>query len=199
MIDYSKLHGVIPNKVYDELLEVCTKYKIISSLRLAHFLSQCAHESANFTRTTENLNYSAEGLLKTFKKYFTEESAHEYARNPVAIASRVYANRNGNADEESQEGWLYRGEGYIQLTGKDNFIAFGKTVPENIELNPELVATKYPLLSSAWFWNSRNINNVADIGHSEQDVANVTKKVNGGMNGLHERVVWFDKFYNLLK
>lgn len=199
MIDYSRLKGEIPNKVYDELLDTCTRFKLTSSLRLAHFLAQCAHESSNFTRVQENLNYSAEGLLKTFKKYFTEESAHYYARNPVAIASLVYANRNGNGDEESQEGWLYRGEGYIQLTGKDNFRGFDKIVPENIEMYPELVGTKYPMLSSGWFWNSRNINNVADIGSSEQDVANVTKKVNGGMKGLHERIVWFNKFYNLLK
>lgn len=199
MIDYSKLNGVIPDKVYTELLDCCTRFRIASPLRLAHFLAQCAHESANFTRTEENLNYSAEGLLKTFKKYFNEESAHYYARNPVAIASLVYANRNGNADEESQEGWLYRGFGYIQLSGKANAAAFDKIVPENILMLPELIATKYPLLSAGWYWDSRRANDTADKGFSEQDIANVTKKVNGGMNGLHERIVWFNKFYNLLK
>jgi putative chitinase len=124
MIDYSKLTKHLPEHVYVQILDVVIKYKINTPLRLAHFLAQCHHESAGFNVVEENLNYSAEGLLRTFKKYFTPEQANEYAHNKVKIASRVYANRMGNGDEASQEGWLYRGRGYIQLTGKDNYAAF---------------------------------------------------------------------------
>jgi len=198
MLDYSKLRIYVPIAVYEELLDVCTKFNINNPLRLSHFLAQCAHESNEFKVTQENLNYSAKRLLQVFPKYFDEQSALEYERNPVSIASRVYADRMGNGPEDSQEGWEYRGRGYIQLTGKDNYRSFGQIVPEDIINNPDLVATKYPLLSAAWFWHSRKLNEIADQGDNENVIATITKKVNGGMNGIAERTEYFNRYYKVL-
>lgn len=198
MLDYSKLRIYVPIAVYEELLDVCTKFNINSPLRLSHFLAQCAHESNEFKVTQENLNYSAKRLLQVFPKYFNEQSALEYERNPVSIASRVYADRMGDGPEDSQEGWEYRGRGYIQLTGKDNYRSFGLIVPEDIINNPDLVATKYPLLSAAWFWHSRKLNEIADQGDDENIIATITKKVNGGMNGIAERTEYFNRYYKVL-
>lgn len=197
-VDINVLKGNIPDVVYDQLFDSCTSFKIQTPLRLAHFLAQCSHESAAFTRVEENLNYSAERLLKVFPKYFTRESAEKYAHNNVMIASRVYADRMGNRDETSQDGWKFRGRGYIQLTGKDNYQRFGSKVSENLLTDPDLVATKYPLLSAAWFWDSKNLNELADMGSTENEVATITRKVNGGFNGLEERTKLFNKFYELL-
>jgi len=198
MIDYSKLTKHLPEHVYVQILDVVIKYKINTPLRLAHFLAQCHHESAGFNVVEENLNYSAEGLRMTFKKYFTPEQANEYAHNKVKIASRVYANRMGNGDEASQEGWLYRGRGYIQLTGKDNYSAFNDQLPEDILKNPDLVATQYPMLSAAWFWDKNKINDAID-NDNEASICDVTKKVNGGLNGLKNRFDFFNHYYDILK
>jgi putative chitinase len=198
MINYTALKSALPAAAFDNLESCATRFQINTPLRMAHFLAQCAHESGGFRRTTENLNYSVDGLLKTFKKYFNEDTAQKYAHHPVAIASHVYANRMGNGDEESQEGWIYRGRGYIQLTGKDNYTAFDLIAPENIVANPDLVATQYPLLSAAWFWDSRKLNQIADQGATENEIAAITKKINGGMNGIAERTEWFYRFYGLL-
>ena len=197
-VDINVLKCDIPDVVYDQLFDACTFFKIQTPLRLAHFLAQCSHESAGFARVEENLNYSAERLLQIFPKYFTKESADKYDHNGVMIASRVYADRMGNRDETSQDGWKFRGRGYIQLTGKDNYEKFGSKVCENLLTDPDLVATKYPLLSAAWFWDSKNLNEVADVGATENEVAAITKKVNGGFNGLEERTKLFHKFYELL-
>lgn len=196
MIDLSRLKDKLPVEVYNELQGVCTKYKITSPLRLAHFLAQCAHESGHFTHVSENLSYSLEALLRVFPKYFNIENVERYVHQPVDIAARVYANRMGNGDEASGEGWLYRGRGYMQLTGKDNYTAFDATVNDNIVLNPEMVATKYPLESAAWFWNSRKLNDLADAGSDQQIVAEITKKINGGYHGLEDRQRRFSEFYN---
>lgn len=198
MIDYSSLKTVIPPSVFDELLEVATKHKINTKLRLAHFMAQCAHESAGFTRVEENLNYSREGMLRVFPKYFNVDNVEHYVRKPIEIASRVYANRMDNGDEDSLEGWFYRGRGYMQLTGKDNYTAFDKQVSDNMVIKPELVATKYPLLSAAWFWNERRLNDVADKGSDQNIVASVTKVINGGYHGLEDRQGRFGKYYALL-
>lgn len=197
MINYNALKSEIPAAAFDNLEDCSTRFQINTPLRMSHFLAQCAHESGGFQRLTENLNYSAAGLLKTFKKYFNEETAEECAHHPVDIASIVYANRMGNGNEESQEGWLYRGRGYIQLTGRENYQKFDLVVPENIIENPDLVATKYPLLSAAWFWHSRDLNKIADMGATENEIAAITKKINGGMNGIAERTAWFEKFYRV--
>ena len=197
MIDYSKLRKHLPAEVFDQILDVILLYKIDTPLRLAHFLAQCHHESNGFRVVEENLNYSAKGLLKTFPKYFNEKSAEEYEHNKVRIASRVYANRMGNGDEESQDGWLYRGRGYIQLTGKDNYAAFNDRLPEDIVSNPDLVATKYPMLSAAWFWDKNKINDVID-DDNEASICDVTKKVNGGLNGLEDRMQLFEHYSDIL-
>ena len=196
MIDYSKLTKHLPEHVYCQILDIIIKYKINTPLRLAHFLAQCHHESNGFNVVDENLNYSAEGLLRTFKKYFTPEQANEYAHNKVRIASRVYADRMGNGDEASQDGWLYRGRGYIQLTGKDNYAAFNDQVPEDILKNPDLVATQYPMLSAAWFWDKNKINNFIDT--DDASIYDVTRKVNGGLNGINERIHLFEFYSDIL-
>jgi len=191
MLDFSPLRDILPGKVCDQILDVAVRYNINTPIRLAHFLSQCHHESMGFKSTVESLNYSVDGLLKTFPKYFTPSQAGEYARDEMRIASRVYGGRMGNGPEESYEGWFYRGRGYIQLTGKNNYTAFDETVEDNVVIRPELVATKYPMMSAGWFWNMREINKVADT----PDVKAVTLKVNGGLNGLDHRTQLFDRYY----
>lgn len=194
------LKGHIPDTVLLQIPQVMEKFQINTPLRLCHFLAQCAHESGNFKAVNENLNYGPVGLLKTFPKYFpTGEKAEAYGRQPEKIANLVYGNRMGNGPESSGDGFKYRGRGYIQLTGKVNYEAFDKVVEENIIEHPDLVATKYPLLSAAWFWNSRQLNIVADKGATELEVAAITKKVNGGKIGLVDRIKHFNEFYKILK
>lgn len=198
-MNLSNLETKIPKNVFDEIPAVMEKFQINTTLRLSHFLAQCAHESGNFKATTENLNYSAKSLRAVFGKYFPDDAtAAAYERKPEKIANIVYANRMGNGDKASGDGYKYRGHGYIQLTGKDNHAAFGKVVPEDIVANPDLVATKYPLLSAAWFWNSRNLNALADKGATDADVTAITKKVNGGTHGLEDRITKFKFFYSIL-
>lgn len=199
-MDINKLKGAIPDEVLSQIPGVMEKFQINTPLRLCHFLAQCAHESGNFKAVSENLNYGAKGLLGTFKKYFpTEAKALQYERKPEKIANLVYASRMGNGDEASGDGFKYRGRGYIQLTGKVNYESFDKVVEENVTANPDLVATKYPLLSAAWFWNSRTLNTLADKGATDDDVTAITKKVNGGTYGLEDRIAKFKKFHGLLK
>lgn len=198
-MNYLPLKDLLPEHVYEEIPAVGEKYQICTALRMAHFLAQCAHESANFTRTEENLNYSLEALLRVFPKYFNTQNVAPYVRQPIEIASRVYANRMGNGSEESCDGWRYRGRGYIQLTGKDNYERFGAGVTENLIDHPELVASKYPLLSAAWFWSVNRLNDIADRGADQQVVADLTKKINGGYKGLEERHRYFDRFYSFMR
>ena len=194
-MDFSKLKYLgLHNFEY-----VLDAYEINTPLRVAHFLAQCAHESANFTRVEENLNYDMTGLLRVFKRYFTPENVEPYVRQPISIASRVYANRMGNGTEASLEGWFYRGRGYLQLTGKDNYTAFDKCVADNLVISPELVASKYPLESAAWFWKAHKLNEKADNGSDQQVVADITKVINGGYNGLQDRQEHFDDIYNSIK
>jgi putative chitinase len=194
-MNLEKLKTKIPETVLSQIPDVIEKFKIDTPLRLAHFLAQCAHESGNFKVTTENLNYSKEGLMKVFKKYFPNEIlAKQYERKPNAIANRVYGGRMGNGDENSAEGSKFKGRGFIQLTGKENYTAFDKVVDDDIIADPDLVATKYPLLSAAWFWNSRNLNALADAGSTDDDVTKITKKVNGGTHGLADRISKFKLF-----
>lgn len=198
-MNLDKLKGHIPDAVLQQIPEVMAKFQINTPLRLAHFLAQCGHESGGFRVVNENLNYSRKGLLTTFKKYFTSiDKAKLYERQPEKIANLVYANRMGNGPEASGEGWKYRGRGYIQLTGKDNYAAFDAIVAENILQNPDLVATKYPLLSAAWFWNSRKLNSIADRGATDDVITSVTRLVNGGTIGLPDRIKHFKEYHALL-
>lgn len=192
-----KLKGHIPDNVIAQIPDTAAKFGIDTPLKLAHFLSQCGHESAGFKVAQENLNYSAKGLMGIFKKYFpTQQLAEAYQRQPEKIANKVYASRMGNGAEGSGEGYKYRGRGYIQLTGKDNYTAFGKSINEDIAGNPDLVATKYPLLSAAWFFSKNCLKKCVDA--SDATVTSVTKCVNGGTIGLPDRLKHFKEYYNLL-
>ena len=189
----------LPANVMEEIPFIMEKFGIDGPLRLSHFLSQCAHESGNFKFVKENLNYSADGLRKIFPKYFpTLEAAEKYARQPEKIANKVYGGRMGNGDEASGDGFKFRGRGYIQLTGKDNYAAFDKFVDDDIMANPDLVATKYPLTSAAFFFHKNKLWEVCDRGHSDDVVLAVTKRVNGGTHGLADRQDKFDLFYSTL-
>ena len=198
-IDLTKLKGHIPDNVISQIPTVMEKFGINTPLRLAHFLAQCGHESGGFRATQENLNYSAKGLRGIFGKYFpTDALAEQYQRKPEAIASRVYGGRMGNGNESTKEGYKFRGRGYIQLTGKQNYTAFAKSIGEDTVANPDLVATKYPLASAAWFFSKNGLNAIADKGADNTTVTLVTKRVNGGTIGLADRIKHFKEYYHLL-
>lgn len=195
-----KLRGHIPEQILEQIPDTADKFNINSTLRLAHFLSQCAHESGGFKILHENMNYSAAGLKRVFSKYFPDNLLDTYARKPEMIGARAYANRNGNGDEASGDGYRYRGRGYIQLTGKDNYKAFSGFVNEDCVSNPELVATKYPLSSAGFFFNNkRGLLDACDSGDDDAAIEAVTRIVNGGVNGLDDRARYFKEFYPLLK
>jgi putative chitinase len=193
------LKGHIPDAVIAQIPETAQKFNITNPLRLAHFLAQCGHESAGFKAIQENLNYSADGLKKIFPKYFPGNLAEGYARNPEKIASKVYGSRMGNGDETTKEGFKFRGRGYIQLTGKDNYTRFGKFIGEDTVANPDLVATKYPLASAAFFFDSNKLWEICDRGADDATVTAVTKRVNGGTIGLPDRIKHFKEYFALLK
>jgi putative chitinase len=172
------------------------KYEINTTNRIAGFLAQCGHESNGFTVFKENLNYSAEGLVKTFPKYFPNiASTAGFAKNPQKIANKVYANRMGNGSEESGDGYLYRGRGVIQLTGKDNYKAFAnfkvKTLTDVITY---LETTEGAIESGLWFWKTRGLNAVCDT----DDIIKMTKIINGGTNGLDDRKLKYNNFKVIL-
>jgi putative chitinase len=194
-----RLKGHIPDAVIAQIPDTAAKFQINTPLRLAHFLAQCGHESGGFRATQENLNYSAIGLNGIFKKYFpTEAAAKAYERQPAKIASKVYGGRMGNGPESTQEGYKFRGRGYIQLTGKENYTAFGKAINEDILSNPDKVASSYALLSAAWFFNKNGLHKMADGGATDAVVTSITKRVNGGTIGLPDRIKHFKEYYSLL-
>ena len=198
-MEYSRLKELVPENVLNQILRV----RNLTPLRLCHFLAQCAHESASFTIVTENLNYGAAGLLKTFPKYFDAITANIYARKPEQIANRVYAGRMGNGPETSGDGYRYRGRGYIQLTGFNNYNEFTKYIggfvepAKNCITNPDLVATTYPLASAAFFFERNGLWLICDKGATDADVTAVTKRVNGGIIGLDDRLKKF-KLYSII-
>ena len=189
--------ATIDSKVLDEFVASFTMwnevFKINEPKRIAMYLSMVLHESAYLKATEENLNYSADGLLKTFPKYFNAQSAKLYARNPQKIASHVYANRMGNGNEASGDGWKYRGRGYIMLTGRSQYAAFSRydICTANVLANPDLVS-KYYLnqLCSFWFWEQNKLNMVAD----NEDIQKATKIINGGLNGYSNRALLYRRF-----
>jgi putative chitinase len=193
-----KLETKIPATTYQFLVNSKNLSNITNVTRLAHFLSQVAHESGNFKLVYENLRYSAAGLLKIFPKYFpTQELANRYARQPQYIGNRVYANRMGNGNEASGEGYLFRGRGYLQLTGKSNYQLFSQYVNENCVDNPDLVATKYPMDSALWYFDKNKLWTLCDANTTEA-VTSVTRRVNGGTHGLADRQAKFKTFMSLL-
>ena len=195
----SALKGHVPDAVIAQIPDTAAKFGITNTLRLAHFLAQCGHESGGFKAVSENLNYSADGLKKIFPKYFPGNLNESYARQPEKIAARVYGGRMGNGDEASKDGFRFRGRGYIQLTGKANYTSFDKFVEEDILGNPDLVSTKYPLASAAWFFNNNKLWSICDQGATDAVVTSVTKRVNGGTIGLADRIKHFKEYYALLK
>jgi putative chitinase len=193
-----KLITTLPKQVIDELPSVIETFKIDKPLVLAHFLAQCAHESGNFKYVRENLNYSAQGLLKTFPRYFSKDTAEIAARKPEVIANIVYSNRMGNGDRLSGEGWKFRGRGYIQLTGKNNYKAFGEYINQDLLTSPDLVATKYPLMSAAWFFEITKLWATAAKGSDEETIKLLTRRINGGFNGLADRISKTKLFTSIL-
>lgn len=204
-MNLEKLRGHVPDTVIAQIPGVMDTFGVNTPLRLAHFLAQCGHESGGFRLTQENLNYSSKGLMGIFKKYFlkpdktlNEPKAKAYERQPQKIANLVYANRMGNGDEASGDGYKFRGRGYIQLTGKSNYAAFDAAVADDILANPDLVSTKHALASAAWFWKKNGLNLIADTGSSNEVVTKITKRVNGGTIGLADRIRHFKEYYALL-
>lgn len=201
-----KLTHKLPQAILDELPLIMEKFGITNPLRLSHFLAQCSHESGGFKIIKENLNYHADGLLRVFPKYFRKadgvtpdrELAESYARQPQKIGSRVYANRMGNGDEASGEGYKYLGRGFLQTTGKENYKEFSDFIGEDCVANPDLIATKYPLSSAGFFFNKKHIWEICDKGSSRDVIAQVRKKVNGGDIGLQETIIEFDEFNKIL-
>jgi len=178
----------------DGINETFEQFEIDTPQRMAMFLAQTAHESANFSAVEENLNYSAKGLLGTWPKRFRGVE-NQYARKPQQIANRAYCDRMGNGSESSGDGWKYRGRGLIQLTGQDNYRTCGDALNLNLLDDPDM-ASKNPaaVLSAGWFWTTRRLNEISDSG----DVAKATKVINGGSNGLLDRQSKYQHIINVL-
>jgi len=190
ILSEKQLAELIPKNPYVEhwhhAMEQCLPdYDINTPRRIAAFVAQCAHESGGFRFLTENLNYRAESLVKTWPKYFNTSNAGSYARNPQRIANRAYANRMGNGDEASGDGWRFCGRGLIQLTGRSNYQAFADSIETDINDIPDYLATFEGAVQSAcWFWETNNLNKWADLG----DIVTLTKRINGGTLGLDDRM-----------
>ena len=192
------LHG---NKTWGDwvipLQTILPKYDINTVDRIAMFMAQCGHESNNFRVLSENLNYSAKGLDAVFPKYFKRagRSASDFHRQPERIANVVYANRMGNGDIDSGDGWRHRGFGVIQLTGKNNQSAFAAAIGKSLEDTLDYLQTKTGALESAcWFWKENNLNSIADA----QDIVGATKRINGGTIGLEDRKHHYHEALNVL-
>jgi len=180
-------------------LKAAMAYFKMTPERAAHFFGQTAHETGGYVAFSENLNYSAKGLVGTFGKYFNATTAEQYARQPVKIASKVYADRMGNGNEASQEGWLFRGRGALQTTGKGNYKAFSEHLgkPE-ILTNPDLVATDFSFESAIFFFDKNKLWPIADKGINDAAILAITKKINGGTNGLDDRNSLTKRYYSWL-
>ena len=168
--------------------------------RAAHFFAQTAHETGEFKSFSENLNYSAQGLQNTFGKYFPGNLEESYARQPEKIASRVYADRMGNGNEASKDGWKFRGRGALQLTGKSNYKVFSEYLkkPEIME-TPDLVATDFAFESAIFFFDRNKLWDICDKGVNDASILALTKRINGGTNGLQHRSELTKKYYEWLK
>ena len=178
------------------ITKACAEWRIDTPLRLAAFLAQTSHESVDFTHLSENLNYSADGLVKTWPKRFTPTTAKTYARQPERIANYVYASRYGNGDEKSGDGYRFRGRGLIQLTFRANYRAAGKALGCDLEVEPErIIEPSMATRSAAWYWSSHGLNGLADTG----DLISITKAINGGLIGYEERAARYAKAREALR
>jgi putative chitinase len=173
----------------------CEKFDINTPERVAGFLAQIGHESGGFRFTSENLNYRAEALTRVWPSRFPPGIAESYAMQPEKIANRAYADRMGNGDEASGDGWKYRGRGLIQLTGKDNYAAFSLDADNEALVNPDLVAEpELAALSAGWFWKKNGLNALAD----NRDIVGMTRRINGGTNGLDDRQMRYSRLMSVL-
>jgi putative chitinase len=200
LIKFQEKIGVNPDGSFGPAtIKAAMKYYKMTPERAAHFFGQTAHETGGFLLFSENLNYSATGLLKTFKKYFNEKTAQEYARQPHKIAAKVYANRMGNGNEASKEGFSFLGRGALQLTGKANYQAFSTYLnkPE-IMANPSLVATDFAFESAIFFFDKNKLWDICDKGVNDASILSISKKINGGTNGLEDRVSLTKRYYKWL-
>jgi putative chitinase len=181
-------------------LKAAAAYYKMTPERAAHFFGQTAHETGNYAIFSENLNYSTDGLKKIFGKYFPDNLAESYARQPEKIASRVYANRMGNGSEATKEGFLFRGRGALQTTGKDNYKQLSEHLKKpEIMTNPDLVATDFSFESAIFFFDKNKLWDIADKGVNTDTILSITKRVNGGTHGLDDRTVKTNQFYAWLK
>jgi putative chitinase len=172
----------------------------LTPIRAAHFFAQTSHETGGFKAFSENLNYSAQGLQGIFGKYFPGTLEESYARQPEKIANRVYADRMGNGNEASGDGWKFRGRGALQLTGKANYQAFAKYLGTNeVMENPDLVATKYSFDSAMFFFEKNKLWTICDKGINDAAILELTKRINGGTHGLEDRKVKTYKYYEYVK
>lgn len=170
------------------LQATCDNYHINTPLRIAAFLATIGVESARLTAVVESLNYSAEGLLSTFPKYFNSVEAAQYERQPQRIANRVYANRYGNGDEASGDGFRFRGRGLLQVTFRDNYASCGKAIALPLDSHPELLEQPCnAALAAGWYWDSRDLNKLADAGN----FSGVCRGVNGALTGYAERLALY--------
>lgn len=192
MITAEKLQKLKINPTLADVFnETFERWNIATPRQQAGFIGQCGHESGNFTKLEENLNYSADRLMKIWPKRFpTMDSAQPYHRNPRKIANKVYGGRMGNRDEASDDGHRFRGSGWIQLTGHDNFYHFGKAMGIDFVMNPDLVRTpKYAAHSAGWFWSTHKCNELAEV----MDWRKLTRVINGGELGLQDRISHIEK------
>ena len=181
-------------------MKAAMAYYQLTPERAAHFFGQTAHESGGFKAFSENLNYSAQGLQNTFGKYFPGNLEESYARQPEKIASRVYADRMGNGNEASKEGWLFRGRGALQLTGKSNYKAFSDYLKKpEVMTNPDLVANDLAFESAIFFFDKNKLWDICDKGVNDASILSLTKRINGGTNGLDHRAALTKKYYEWLK
>ena len=193
--------GVVADGAFGpNTLRAAMTFYEMTPYRAAHFFGQTGHETAAFKLFSENLNYSASGLSKIFGKYFPGDLEKVYAREPEKIASRVYGNRMGNGNEESGDGWKYRGRGALQLTGKNNYTAFAKYLdkPEILD-NPDLVSNEYAFESAMFFFDKNNLWSICDKGIDSNTITKLTRRINGGTNGLEHRKVLTLKYYEYVK
>jgi putative chitinase len=198
LINLQKKIGVTADGAFGPgTLKAAASYFKLNKNRAAHFFAQCAHESGNFKAFSENLNYGAKGLRGIFGKYFpTDAMAKAYERQPAKIANRVYANRMGNGDEASGEGFLHKGRGPLQLTGKNNYRAFGKYIGREQEVldNPDIVANELGFESALWFFDANKLWGICDQGINDAAILQLTKRINGGTHGLDDRKLKTKKY-----
>ena len=202
MIELQKKIGVTADGAFGPgTLKAAASYFKLNKNRAAHFFAQCAHESGNFKAFSENLNYGAKGLRGIFGKYFpTDAMAKAYERQPAKIANRVYANRMGNGDEASGEGFLHKGRGPLQLTGKNNYRAFGKYIGREQEVldNPDIVANELGFESALWFFDANKLWGICDQGINDAAIVALTRRINGGQHGIDDRKLKTKKYASWL-